>query len=313
MNNLNSGQTALQWLLGLILLTLLTACDGGIFGTGDGSNDADIVGVDASDSGPSNTGDDNDGTENTSMGTEEESEAESPETSTDDIEAPRAAFENLLVGSNTDTPQVTLLNNSSLELNISLSTSSELLFPDNIAPGQTSALTLLPSVETELVLIDSVDATALSVLSPLNLGAFSVTTLIARDQLELSEQTETASVLPPVELVALASNTIAPDNSTATIRLLQVYPLDNNDTAAAMILTPAGSNPGATNVALGTISAASLGQDSTYQTINAGDYQLVDALARFAPVSLSIEAGVVYSLLISGRDSPVITLLEDSL
>jgi hypothetical protein len=160
---------------------------------------------------------------------------------------------------------------------------------------------------TELLVISPATNSAVLKLSPLNLGAYSVTTLIARDMPAATPAVES----PGVDVIALPTRLVAGNADLADVRLLQAGALDSDDTAAGMSLVPAGSGPGSTEVSLGIVSAATFGSSDAYQSVSPGSYQLTDTLGRFSPISMRFNAAETYTLIITNSAETVI-VLQDS-
>ncbi len=284
------------------VLAILTGCDGGIFGTGDGSIDSSADNADAgspvAEPPASTETSPTDGVE------------ASPDDPDDDSQVEVRSFENLLPGSNSTQPLIALVNLSTVPLDVIVGAGS--LFPDAILPGVVSGYTSVALESTQLSAVDGITADPVLNLSPLNLGAFSVSTLIARDRLtnEAIEQNN-PSPLPYVEIIAIASQQLPGDDGVARVRLLQASPLDDDDEPAGMSLVPAGESPGGSEVELGVVSAAGFGTSSDYRLVTPGSYRLVDSLGRLTPLSVELAGGEFHTLILTG--SPVeLLVLRDS-
>ena len=284
-------------------LAMLTGCDGGIFGTGDGDLDAsaDSVGTELPDSQPPAS---------TDMSPEGVDEPASPDASAGDSDDASQVelrpFENLETGSSSSLPVIALVNLSTRSLNAVAET--ELLYSDAIQPGAVSNYASVALESTQLSVIDGATAQTLLRLSPLNLGAFSASTLIARDR-PTTDTSEPGN--PFVEIIAITSQLLASNDGVARVRLLQASPLDGEDEPASMSLVPAGASPGGSEVELGTVSAAGFGSSSDYRLASPGSYRLVDSLGRLTPQSVALAAGEFHTLILTG--SPVqLVQLNDS-
>ena len=102
----------------------------------------------------------------------------SPDDAGDDSQVEVRRFENLSPGSNSTQPLIALVNLSTVPLDIIVD--GDVLFPDAILPTVVSDYASIALESTQLGVIDGSTADPLLILSPLNLGAFSVSTLIAR-------------------------------------------------------------------------------------------------------------------------------------
>lgn len=291
-------------LLLLCTLLILPGCDGGIFGTGDGSS-ADI-GL------PDSVGSSPDEPDDNGVTTPADPDTDAPET---DNPQESRGFENLQIASTNPQPLVSLLNFSDASLNASTSPGAVTLFAENVLP--TWPLQLSDEVEialgaTALNVTNVATSETVLVLSPLNLGAFSVTTLIARNRLaDDATETDSDNPLPSVEVIPIYTQKLPNDDGVAWVRLLQVSPLDADDQTGTISLVPAGSQPGGVEVDLGTMSAASLGLQTDYLPASPGFYRLTDSLERQIGLSIGLEAGQFYTLILFGDPIQKI-VMEDS-
>ncbi len=281
------------------VLAILTGCDGGIFGTGDGDIDSSVDNVDAVSPGSEPPT----GTE--TLPTEGEDEP-SPDDPDDDSQVETRSFENLLIGSDRTRPLIALVNLSAVSLDVIVGANE--LFPDAILPGVVSTYSSVALESTQLSVVDGITADPLLILSPLNLAAYSVSTLVARDRLTIGGDEQT---LADVDIVAIASQQLSSDDGVARVRLLQASLLDDDDVPANMSLVPADESPGGSEVDLGVVSAASFGTSSDYRLVTPGSYRLVDSLGRLAPLSVELSSGEFHTLILTG--SPVeLLVLRDS-
>lgn len=266
----------------LASLLLLGSCDGGIFGTGDGSDIQDVETdnmPEGSDGGPIDQDQDSQTTDN----------------------VPTLAFDNLLNSGGEGQPTLRLTNLTARELNVRHSRNqSRPLYSTPVQAQQTGEAVPVLLGDNTLDVFDSNSAGTLFSLTPLNAGEASVTSLIAR---------ETHS--NGFSLMALRTLTHSTMTEVALLRLIQVYPLDDADTRATFTLQPQGDAPGPAPISFPD-RAASKAPDSAYATVGAGEYLLSDSLSRFDPVSIAVSAGEILTVLIVDRQTPVIALLRDS-
>ena len=285
-------------LLYLVLCSAIVACDGGLFGTGDG----DIVVP--PESSPPATGVDTDIPSNP-----EPNEPMTPGMSPNgpDTISPVGVLENTLSNGDADAlPRITLINNSTQALNIVTEPDSISLFDLPVVPGTASDPIELPDNQQSLLVTTGTELQRLISYSPINLAPDSTTTLIAYDQTPSDAVDSTR-----LGIIALPTMTGSRDATVATLRIVQSVTLDESDTPATLSLVPAGSNPGSGEVDFNNVSLATALM-STYQSVNAGTYLLQDSLARIAPIPLTISADTVYTLVISRVADPVLTVLIDS-
>ena len=278
------GHTRL--LLTLAALLLVSGCDGGLFGTGDGGNVIDVdAGAPVTELPPAQTpqmpGTPTDGT-----GTEDQ--------------APTVEFDNLISGQSNTAPVIALLNTSSRPLNISRELNDATLFTQAIEPGSFSEPVAISPGDNFLDVLDAQSLQRVFSIRPLNAGESSVTTLIAR---VLSDQT--------FDVVTLRTLTLSSTPTVAQVRIVQSNLLDETDTPATITLQPAGTAPGNAEVLFANVAASSASQAS-YQTVGAGSYQLLDSLARFQPAEITVEEGEIYTLVITSTQAPVLIVQRDT-
>ena len=287
-----------KWLVGqcirtvsLLLALTLGACDGGLFGTGDGvtANNSIAGSTDPLDMQlPTETSGD------TSLGI---SPIATPEMDTLD----GVAFDNTLVTTLRSDPLLNVVNLSDRTLALSLDTQNALLLDQpGLAPGAISELLVLPVGTNTLRLLNANDSNRVFfTIDPLNVGASTLTTLIVR---ELDNG---------VDVVPLATQITSDDATLARLRLVQGVPLSDNTTVESELrLVPAGENPGAAEVSYAGISFDN--PASAYLSVPAGDYLLQDAQSRFPPQPLTVVGGGVYTVIIIGTDEPVLLIQVNS-
>ena len=298
----NSAETIIKSLLHLVLLLAMIGCDGGLFGTGDGGDV--VLPTDASAPGT----DGNSGATDVAAPNEPAAPPVPPDgadNSTFDRE-----FQNLLITGNNELPLITLINTSSQSLNMIYSNSVTPLLNAALEPGSISKHVVLLQNQNSVSIINSDNSQLLFRFSSLDVRPSTVTTLIAYDAQVPNTSLNTSSE-PVLDVIALRTLTSSSDPSVATIRLIQANQLGTSDSPETMTLVPDGSNPGSGEVIFESVSL-STAPNSSYMSVNAGTYQLQDSLGRFEPVSLSITAATVYSLIITGSMNPMLIIAEDS-
>lgn len=273
------------------VLALLTSCDGGLFGTGDGTDNLDI---DASDSGIA-SGNDSDANSESEEAQEPDSVSGSQPEQTSSL-----VFDNVLVGSDRIEPTISLFNNSTRSLDVVSEASATPVFSSSIAPGTSSEPGTLFTGANLLNIVDTQTGQPVFSIQPLNAGASSVTTLIARNLIDQQ-----------VDVVALRTLSVSNTPTVAQVRLVQATLLNELDSATTFTLQPNGSLPGNTEVEFLNV-AASTANEAQYRTVGAGTYQLTDALNRFEPIALTVLAGEIYTLVIINTQPPVLSIQVDS-
>ncbi len=292
MNNVTPNLWRFHVLPAGIILILLSACDGGIFGTGD-STTIDATGP-ISNEGPPGATPDN------SMTPEAPGSNETDPADT----SSQSMFQNLLTGGDNNQPLITVVNASSNRINATVADQSTPLFDTPVTTGSISNTVTL-STDTRALQIFSTEPSSTSVtFEPLDLAASSITTFIARDSVSLMSTTE-------LGVIALRTLRIAPDETVAHVRVIQANMLGNIDRATTFTLVPQGVNPGSNEVQFTDVSASITPSDD-YTSVNAGTYVLTDTLARFTPVPITVIAGEMYTIILIDTVSPVAVLQNDS-
>ena len=268
----------------ILLACLLSACDGGLFGTGDGQTIVDEVA--ALDNG---TGDD---------------AVATPIVDGEPV-IPAQSFENLQIGTTTTAPLINVINVSDQAVLARLDTTDNTLFTEAIAPATFSQVAQLQLGENSLTLINPDTSEELLSIRPLTVGASTLTTLIVRN-----------TTTQELNAVLLSSMSISLTPTVAQLRIVQADLLSNEDMAATFSLLPSGNEPGSAEVNFPDISVATA-SSANYQSIGPGGYVLADSLGRIELESLNLQAGKIYTLIVlgnSGADqSTSFLLLEDDL
>lgn len=315
------GRPMLATLTALLLLLSLGACDGGIFGTGDGS---DIIHPDNAEGSDTDNGS-TDGASGGATGGEEQPDAGAPSEPDDsdtggsdvgeEAASEQRAFENLQAGSDRDVPLLSVINLSQSRITAFSDADAEALFAPAIQAGETSAPVAVPLSSQSLSVVLADTASLQLQLSPLNLGVSSVTTLIVRDRFADaqtdSNNTDPESGEPVVDILALPSSLSPSNDALARVRILQAYALEGDARTAQMLLLPAGNNPGGSEVSLGSVSPDSFQQMPDYREVTAGSYAVQDSLQRFTPVPLTLDEGQSYTLILTGSEAPIM-IVQDS-
>ena len=301
----------------LALALSLFACDGGIFGTGDGDGGG-IVAPPGGNSGPPSPtdgqtaggmGDAGGGTDGDEAGSGEDAGATDGEAGGDgaggDADVPGTAFTNTLDVGTADEPRVRLVNASSRGVTLGDARSRPLL-TGSVAPGGTSALAALPPDLDELRLrgadIGDGGTALLYRFAPLSLSMSSVTTLVVRD--DGGADAEGSGV----GAVALETRVAPSDPAQALARVvlggMQDDPDGDEPTERVHRLVPAGESPGGVEVTFEPITFAG-DPASDYRDVPAGDYRLVEWLGTedgagdgLAPRPVSLAPGSVHTFVI---------------
>jgi prolyl-tRNA editing enzyme YbaK/EbsC (Cys-tRNA(Pro) deacylase) len=264
-----------------ILACVLSACDGGLFGTGDGGP---VIAV------AHNPGSDN------GMG---DIDINSP-VGENDPQATTQSFDNLQIGTTTTAPLINVINVSDQAITVSLVTNNDPLFTAPIAAGDFTQTAQLELGENNLVIINPETSNELLTIRPVNAGESTLTSLVVRNN--------TTQIL---DVVLLRSMSISLTPSIAQLRIVQADLLSNEDVSATFSLQPGGISPGGAELIFPNVSLASA-SSANYQSVSPGDYLLVDSLDRIGIESLNLQAGKIYTLIIISNPDSQILLHEDN-
>jgi len=272
----------------IFLTCFISACDGGIFGTGDGQN---IIVDNADADNGLGSGAPNESTVDSA------SEADSLSPPVSNTTQP---FENLQLGTTTTTPLVNIINVGDQSVLATLGAASDNIFTAPIAAGTFSQTAELQLGENTLTLSNSDTSAALFTIHPLTVGASSLTTIIVRNN---------SNQVPNVVLLSSMSASVTP--SMAQLRIVQANLLSEEDTEATFTLQPTGDEPGSAEASFFNVSVASA-SSANYQTISPGGYRLLDSLNRVEAELLNLQADTIYTLLILGDSSPIQNVDQDT-
>ena len=289
----------------LLLLGALAlgGCDGGIFGTGDGSPSVDLPnGFDSSGDNIAGTGQVGDGTQGT----------DGPDGSP---AVPSLTFENALPTYAVASPTVRLVNASTLALALSTDPADGAgggVSSGPVVPGASSAHVAMPdTLEPLRVSRDGgepgtvADDTVLHDLEPLLLAPSSVTTVFTRDG---------GAGDGTIDAVALATRVASDDPMQALLRLVDARPdTAGGDAAASYALVPSGADPGGVEALLESVTfavAAEWGADAGepgagYVPVPAGDYRLDGPDGAALLGALSLAGGEVVTLVRRADGDPL--------
>lgn len=311
----------------LLAITLLSACDGGIFGTGSGSEvdvidpgaisqggttgEADTSMTDGDDAGGATGGGLEGGAGDDGGGQTDGAATQPPGTAVDmttPTEVSALEFTNTLAGGDTSEPRIRLINTTDLALRLFHDDSRARRLLTRSSPGDAGGYVNVPVTIEGLAVArvaanDASDETladtdVLFRIAPLELGVASVSSLVVS-----ARGTDSDFVV-----TALATMTRSDDAAQALVRIVPTIRLANDDEASetAFQLTPSGESPGGVEVTFAATNADN--PSSTYLAVPAGDYRLSSSDARIDERALSIEAGTVYTLLVTGRDSLLVII-----
>jgi len=260
----------------LCMTLMLGACDGGLFGTGDGGP---IIPVDAG--APPSTGGD---------------PAASPTAPGSGVDVGPQNFENLDISTEETAALVNVLNYSSIDLVVRVDTSD--VDSEVISANSNSVAIALAPETSSLSLVDSNDR-VVAEFQPFTAASRSLSTIVVREDDN------------GINAIAARSTANTDDAAIANVRIIQVGSLGDRTLAASLSLQPTGTNPGPAEVILSDISF-NTNAITDYVSAGSGDYILTDSLSRFEPVNINLEGGEVYSILLTGNTETGVIVISDS-
>lgn len=338
MNNQKSNRvkgyaTARYIVLALVLL--LSACDGGIFGTGGPDDmldnnamntvDAAPIPTNGSESGATNanTADSQEGdvsasTDDTATDSTDTTDAADTVDSTDSVDSDTMAptdavfMENTVIDkqftnatttlSGTDAT-INVINTSSLTVNV-IDTgvqNTPLLFDtEGVATNTNSSGVTLQQNQTSLDVVDNnTRAEVVARFTEFNAANETFTTLLIRQN------------DAQIDAIPLITETTTTDSSQIKVRVIQAGTLGEASFVSTFNLLSTGSNTdGAVDRNFGPLSFDM--PVSEYTEIFSGDYVLSDANGRIDNQTLSFEAGNVYTVVVVNNSSDGVLLVNDT-
>ncbi len=318
-------------------LLLLTACDGGIFGTGGGPDmippgDNDVAVNAGTEPNQSESGNDNgsDGaatsgttgastTGGTTSGADGDTTgvATAGDSTTDgstgsnepDMNAspnPEASVDLQFINDTavltTTDPRLTVVNASNITINVfasSVEPDAVLLSENGLAPQTASSSVVLPGNENALEFVNNN-----------NLGEL----LGSYGQFDVADSTLSTVFVRQLDgaffLHAAASQVSSSDPSLARVRVAQASDLNDASQSAQFSLLATGANPSGVDASLSPVNF--FAPVSAYVDIPAGDYEFSDALGRKDNETFSLSGGTVYTITVLGAGATPSLLNNDT-
>ena len=304
----------------------LASCDGGLFGTGDGSNDIDSVATgtdsavivetpDATESAGGGTGP-VDGGEPVEAVTDSDSDAApAPETAnnTSSQLAISVSFSNTTpsgaTANGTTLPAAKLINLTNVDLLLSAEDVGQSESAVIVSPGNTSNSVRLNTGESTLSITgnSAQSSTFEFTVDPLNAVADSVTTVVIAGN-DVSDSNN--QLAQPVSFAVLDTRVVA-SAGMAEIRAIDLSSASNSGTAPVYTLTGTDSS-GNTGLVF-TFPDTDAQAPAAYSLINPGTYLLESSEDSSLAQKLEIAADSVYSVIISDDEQTPVYLEIDSL
>ena len=288
----------------LSLLLLISGCDGGLFGTGDGS----IESIDAAQP-PVSVAPESETSEQSAPAQESDNSTEGIESS--DISVSLAFDNTMPSGLNTDNvllPAAKILNLSSIAINAYVD-GVEVGNSVNAPQLQSSELLAVNTGESTIVLRSIEDNIIIGSISPLNAAPSSITSII------ISSAGDNAALLSELtmSLTALTTRAQATAADMVDLRIVTVGTSDSDN--ASYTLTPTSTNTQGLELQLSATPARSNNTTlvSEYLIARTGSYTLSSTDTSMPVQTVELEAGRVYTLIDTGQPETPLFIEVDSI
>lgn len=286
------------------LSLLLASCDGGLFGTGDGTNNNIMIeGEAGSTTDEMDAGENTGSTDGTTTGaTDGDTTGETQMSTVDNSMPTTESFDNMLPGGQNAAPQMRVVNLTQLNVQVSVNDNPVI---NELLPQQDSGRVELPVDAAQLLFSDVAtlsmdDSVAFHTIEPFNAAEFSITTIIMRPDDATSN----------IGFITLTTQSESTSPSTALVRLVQATSLGDVNSSSTITLVATQPNNSGSDVNFEGLSYVT--QKTDYADVLPGTYSLTDANNRFASESITIEAGHVYTLVINSNMAPALRAIDDS-
>ena len=299
----------------LCLALLTVGCDGGLFGTGSGSelNDAQSPpdlqspNADAPQTGAQPS-------PQPEEGMPEDGGVEVPSENAPglDNQTPVVNHSNTLPSaldtSTAPLPAVKLVNLTTRSVSVVNDSSSDSV---SAPPATTSEWLPVNTGETALMLSDDQNDTLLVRIDPLNSVNDGLTTLVVSQSAGATDPVSTSSIAAPVSVLPLDTLAVVTAPQMAEVRIIDVNANRSGITESRYSLTPVDNNTTGSELAFsGDASDAAMA--GGYQLASPGTYRLDSAEGNIAQALITLQANEVYTLLLAGDLQPQIYIETDS-
>lgn len=301
---------------------MATGCDGGLFGTGDGSDaSADIVATDMgapSDITTGSTADLPDGTE------ESEATGSAAESTDDNAPGQVLSFSNTLPSAlsaqTTPLPALKVINLTEVAVNAAAFNSVATDIGVDAQPDTSSEWLTINIGETDIRLSTIDDGTQFAAISPLNSAEDSLTSIVVSGSIDSPDSMANANGGNSISVLALETRAAVSASGMAEVRLVRTAVLTAIDTdtqgsstlADRYLLTPDDSNADGVELVFTTLADTSA-QISSYQLTAPGDYTLSDNGGMTLNQPITVEANKVYTLIVTTEPQRPVFVEVDSL
>lgn len=296
----------------IAITTVLSGCDGGLFGTGTGEDNdviAPIASADTEETDINEPGTGDTASESETTG----SAAESPSGSTTDSDSQSisTSFSNTTPSGidtlSVDVPSLKLINLTDFALTVTTMDNQSNSQSVDVAAQSTSELLSVNTGESVVGINTEDNGVAIASINPLNASSDSLTTLI----IDANSETVDSS-MQDTSLLALDTRAVVSASGMAELRIISTPGASPELATSSFTLTPlADDNSGAELVL--SIANAENAAIGTYSLANAGDYLLSTSDGSFSPVPITLSTDVLYTLIITANPQAPVYVEVDSL
>lgn len=113
-----------------------------------------------------------------------------------------------------------------------------------------------------------------------------------------------------INAVLMVTETQTGDAELAKVRIVQGDTLGDASTESPLRLQSTGNNPGGMDINFGPLTYDR--PESEYSELFAGDYELVDEANRFIPFAVTLSGGTVFTLVLRGNGMNDVLIIDDT-
>lgn len=303
-------RNAITHIVGVLVLLaaslMATGCDGGLFGTGDGTDaNADIL---ATDMGVPAGITPEPPTDLPDSSMEGETVGSAEQTDDENITQQVLSFSNTLPsGLSPQTiplPALKVINLTEVAVNATAFNSVTGDVGVDTQPDTSSEWLSISIGETDIRLSTVDDDNPFAAISPLNSAEDSLTSIVLSGSIDSPDSVANANGGSSVSVLALETRAAVSASGMAEVRLVRTAVLTANDTdtpnstplSSQYLLTPTNSNTNGVELVFTTLTDTSA-QISSYQLTAPGDYSLSGNGETAPSQQITLEANTVYTLI----------------
>lgn len=273
----------------VLIALMLSGCDGGIFGTGDGSEIIDIEDME-----PTNAGDMTE-----VPGTEPSESGNSPVLNPESPTGNSIAFDNLLTVHELSDPLLRVINVGESGISVQIPGNDSNRFPVQLG-GQSRSGYLRLDLSTSDIIVSTESGASTVSISPVNLAAGSITTLIVNHDGNTS----------PLYVLPLQTQPNINNPQVEQLRLVVVRGNSDMFREETFRLEPRAPTPGAVTVEFQGLGTEAI-TFSDYTSVSPGLYTLLDESNLFDQQLLTAQAGSSRTLILYTGDGVYSLILDD--